>query len=193
MHYASRQSNRPTTHNLKKLSKKDNPVAGGIIVLLVIVVLIGSFFFLRKGSKSDVEIKKGSVYTTQKDSIGVGEKLNVPIMIDTNGQTINAAEVYLNYDPKVVKVEDVTKDGSFFRIWIDKQPAYDNKKGELSLAGGLPNPGFSGKGQAGTVVLTLLQKQDTKLEFTTKTRILLNDGKATYVPLTLEPIEIKAK
>ncbi len=121
---------------------------------------------------------------------GSNHQLSVPIMIDTAGQTINAAEVYLTFDPKLVQVTQVSKDGSLFKLWIANQPTYSNEKGEISFAGGVPTPGFKGKGQIGSVTLQSKQAVTTKLAFRSKTQALLNDGKGTAIDLTLEPIKV---
>lgn len=120
----------------------------------------------------------------------VGQSVTIPIYIDTGSDTINAAEVYLTFDPSVIAVDSVAKDPSFFQLWITDQPAYSNETGTLSFAGGLPSPGFKGRGQVGSVTLHFLKHQAASLTFESKTRILKNDGQGTAVPLIVRPIII---
>ena len=122
--------------------------------------------------------------------IGANQVITVPIFMDTQDYTINAAEVYLRYDPSKLQIDSVAKEDSIFQIWITDQPKYSNESGELSFAGGLPNPGFKGRGQIGTVTLRKLSPGATNIMFEDKTRILLNDGKGTAIPLFLSPITI---
>lgn len=137
---------------------------------------------------------KASVYIPkQKTSVAPNQELEIPIFIDTKGDTINAAEVYIDFNPVDMEVVDVTRDGSFFKIWLTNMPKFSNEVGEIHFAGGLPKPGYKGIGQVGTVKMKLLRKQDAELVFNEKTRILKNDGNGTFVPLRLEPVMIRAK
>lgn len=161
-----------------------------IIILIIVLVLCGSaFFFLR----SRGEERKATVTLQVKEKLEVGKQVTVPLFIDTLQDTMNAAEVYITFNPAQIKVDSVSRDGSIFKIWIKDQPSFSNEKGEINFAGGLPKPGFKGVGQIGTVTLTLLQKTSAQLTFTEKTRILKNDGLGTFVPLRLDPVTIQAK
>lgn len=137
--------------------------------------------------------KKATIAAEMPLSIKVNQKMKLPIFIDTAGLTINAAEVYLKYDPTALKVETVSKENSFFQLWITGEPKFSNDNGEISFAGGLPKPGFQGRGQVGEVVITPLKNGVQTLSFDQKSRILLNDGVGTESPLRLEPIKIKVK
>lgn len=174
----------------KIMAKKKYIIALGIIALLI-VVIVGLIFLIPKDKI--VPANKALISLPVPAKINAGQKITVPIIIDTKGDNINAAEVYINFDPRLIRVDEITKDGSFFKIWIGDEPKYSNEKGEISFAGGLPKPGFTGKGQIGTITVTALKNQDAQLVFTPKTRILKNDGNATYVPLTIDPVNIKVQ
>jgi hypothetical protein len=156
--------------------------------ILILLLCIGSYVFIYKS-----EPRLATVNIPKQQPVAVGQKVTIPILIDTVEDTMNAAEVYITFDPEVMKVEEVTRDGSIFKIWITDMPSFSNEEGKINFAGGLPKPGFKGTGQIGTVTLTLLQKQDAVLTFTEKTRILKNDGQGTFVPLRLNPVTIQAK
>lgn len=121
-----------------------------------------------------------------------GQTVKVPIFINTAGQNINAAEVYMTFDPSQFEVVSVDKDGSFFQLWIKDQPAFSNQRGEASFAGGLPYPGFTGRGQVGTVTIRpKLSQLNTQFSFTSRTQVLLNDGKGTKIPLKTPTIPVE--
>lgn len=122
-----------------------------------------------------------------------GQIVQFDININSHGKNINAAEVYLKFNPKYIKVLSVDKSGSFFELWIPGEPQYSNKTGTASFVGGLPNPGLTGKGKIGTVKAKLLKKGDTQITFTNESQMLLNDGHGTAVPLRLLPIRITIK
>jgi hypothetical protein len=157
-----------------------------IIVFAAIIVGagIGAMIFYNKAPKT------ARITAEVPSGISVSQSIDLPIFIDTRDYTINAAEVYLTYDPQLVTVESVSKDNSFFQLWITDEPKFSNEKGQLSFAGGLPTPGFKGRGQIGTVTLKLLKPGHTNLTFDPKTRVLLNDGQGTAVPLYVAPISL---
>lgn len=123
----------------------------------------------------------------------VGQTVTIDINIDTRTRNINAAEVYLRYDPKMIKVISAEKEGSFFQLWIPDEPKFSQKSGTISFAGGLPTPGLTGKGKIGSVKAKLIKRGETKIYFLQKSRMLLNDGKGTSTPLLMNPISVTIK
>ncbi|HUC20751.1 MAG TPA: cohesin domain-containing protein, partial [Candidatus Polarisedimenticolaceae bacterium] len=159
-----------------------------IIGLLFLVALVGAVIFvLNPPKKPTPKATIGSPATQEQGN----HQLKVPIEIDTGGRTINAAEIKLTFDPRVIEVVSVSKEKSFFKIWITNQPSFSNAKGTISFAGGIFTPGFSGKGQVGAVTLKSKRALTSELKFGSGTQVLLNDGKGTAVPLELSPIKIK--
>jgi len=169
----------------EKERKKYFTLKGALLVAVVVIVVAGMYYYHLP--------KKATITTSQKQPLQTGQQLQVPIVLDTQGYTINAAEVYLHFDPSVVRIDSVSKEPSFFQLWITDQPKFSNQTGDFSFAGGLPSPGFTGKGTIGTVTITLLHPGAAQFAFLPTTRVLLNDGKGTAVPLKLSPIMIHGK
>lgn len=120
----------------------------------------------------------------------VGQALKLPIMVKTGPAAINAAEVQLTFDTTKVRIESVSTEGSMLRFWVPGQPTFSNEKGTVSFIGGLPNPGFTGEGKIGSVVVTPLSAGQQTISFKTTTQALLNDGFGTAVPLITKPITL---
>jgi hypothetical protein len=156
--------------------------------LLLAVVAVGGYWLFRpvKGTKEASIVVSNPIPKS-------GHRLTLPIVISTAGQTINAAQIFLKFDPKAVQVESIDKEGSFFTVWVKDQPAYSNTTGDISFAGGIFNPGFRGEQVVGNVTLVAKQPLKTKLSFLPNTSVLLNDGKGTAIPLQLKPIEVNIK
>lgn len=167
-----------TGQSPRRLSRQNRWWLGA---MLVIAVIFGLYYNNQPGV---------ATITIPKSKVSVGETITIPITIDTAGHTINAAEAYLTFNPAAVQIVSVNKEPSFFQLWIKDQPVYNNERGEISFAGGLPTPGFKGKGSIGSISLKLLTDKSAQLVFTPKTRILLNDGEGTAVPLRLRPLTI---
>ena len=152
-----------------------------IIAVLAILVIAGIIFLVF--SKLNFA-RKAEISADLPKLIKVNQAITLPIIIDTTGETINAAEIYLKFDSQAIKVESVSKDNSFFELWITDEPKFSNEKGEISFAGGLPTPGFKGKGEIGQIIFIPKKSGWTEISFDSKTRALLNDGKGTAIPLS---------
>ncbi len=168
---------------MKKPSLSAKIIRSISILVIALVVVFISAFLEKNSAHISAEIKQ---------PVKIGEKIQVPIFIATGNNTINAAEIYLNFDPNKLQIIEVSKNNSFFQLWIKDEPKFSNEKGEISFAGGLPQPGFKGKGQVGEITLVIQQSGRNEISFDSKTRILLNDGKGTALPLDLKPIKINS-
>lgn len=134
-----------------------------------------------------------SVYGEVEAVLSQNKAVELPVLIDTKNYTINAAEVYLLFDPDEIQVKNVSKKGSFFKLWIKGEPKFSNKTGSISFAGGLPTPGFRGKGQVGSVTIIPQRPGASLISFSQKTRILLNNGRGSEISLIRSPIKFKVQ
>lgn len=121
----------------------------------------------------------------------VGQTLDVPLRISTD-VPMNAAEFYFTFPQDLLEVTAIDQGGSFFALWIKDQPAFDNETGKLSLAGGLPKPGFVGKdGLVATVRFKTLRAGSGSITLDTATsRILANDGLGSKIEAAFAPISL---
>jgi hypothetical protein len=154
-----------------------------LLGLLVAAALAGAGWYWQKPSQPPM-----ASISLPKTELRAGDKQTLPIEIDTAGQAINAAEVYIKFNPQLIQVESVSTDGSVFSIQIKDQPAFSNERGEISFAGGLPTPGFAGRGKIGSVTLAGKVPGQARLIFDQRTQMLLNDGLGTAVSLRLDPV-----
>ena len=75
-------------------------------------------------------------------TFGTGKTFNVELKINTFGESINAAQGKLQFDPKVLEVKSISKEGSIFNFWL-QEPAFSNETGTIEFIGGTPS-GVSG-------------------------------------------------
>ncbi len=93
---------------------------------------------------------------------------------------INAVQADIGFDAERLEVVDISTEGSFATVFIQKE--IDNKIGYARLAGGLPNPGFSGKtGIFGTVFFRGKNPGLAKVEFLPSSLVLANNGRGSNV------------
>ena len=159
------------------------------LILSVIVVGLAILLIYRYGKPT----RKGEIIVDILRRVTIGQEVTAPIYIDTHGAVINAAEVHLEFDPQALQVKSVSKEGSFFTLWITDYPKFSNDNGTISFTGGLPTPGFKGKGKVGSFTFVINKSGLTPLTFLSTTRVLLNDGHGTALPLKLSPIKIQGQ
>jgi hypothetical protein len=127
-------------------------------------------------------------------SIKQAETFEVPLKISTN-VPMNAAEFYFSFPAELVEITEISQTDSIYSLWIKDQPAFNNALGELSLAGGLPKPGFVGRnGLVATVKFKAKKRGDGVISLDqNESRILANDGLGTKIEATFEPVTLTVK
>lgn len=101
------------------------------------------------------------------------------VMVTTGGQSINAADGTISFNPKELSVVSVNRSGSIFNLWVT-EPTFSNSAGTINFSGGSPS-GFSGKtGSIMTVTFRATGAGTTRVNFKTAS-VLANDGRGTNI------------
>lgn len=116
--------------------------------------------------------------TPPSGSYAVGQTFTVGIQAQPGGANINSIESTLSYDPAVVSVTGVSKDGSAFSLWTT-EPAFSNANGTITFGGGSPTP-FSAASRILTVSFRAVTAGTAAVTFG-ETSILAADGRGTDV------------
>ena len=82
-------------------------------------------------------------FSSSSNSYTVGDIFTVNVLVNTEGQAINAAESTINFPIDFLEVISTNKSGAIFSLWVE-EPAFSNSAGTISFVGGLPTPGFNG-------------------------------------------------
>lgn len=108
-----------------------------------------------------------------------GGTFSVRIVVNTQGQPINAAEGEVAFDPDDLSVVSVSKAGSIFTLWT-REPEFSNTAGKIYFGGGSPS-GYTGS--AGTVMTVTFRAKHAGTTNVTYAvgSILAADGKGTNV------------
>lgn len=72
----------------------------------------------------------------------IGDTIDVSVRIDSQGQTVNAAQGTVQYPSSILQVVTVNHSNSVFNIWA-QEPTVNTSTGEISFLGGSTNS-FSG-------------------------------------------------
>ncbi len=111
-----------------------------------------------------------------------GKTFTASVVINTEGQSINAAEGTIKFNPGELSVVSVTK-GSLFNLWT-AEPTFSNSAGTISFSGGNPT-GY--KGSAGTVLTITFRATGSGSAKTSfgSGAVLAADGRGTNVLSTM--------
>ncbi|MFH1451001.1 MAG: hypothetical protein ABIF89_00100 [bacterium] len=110
---------------------------------------------------------------------GISEQFFVHLMVNADGLAVNASQGEIYFPADKLEVVSISKGGSIFSLWV-KEPTFSNTNGVISFGGGLPNPGFIGKGN----IISVLFRGKTVGDATVtlgKEKILANDSHGTDV------------
>lgn len=102
-------------------------------VVLLFLLFVGAFLHTYTAFAADVVLSPSTgSYTT-------GQTFTVTIQANPNGDSVNAVESTLSYDPSLLSVVSVSKTGSVFSLWTT-EPTFSNSAGTIEFGGGSPSP-----------------------------------------------------
>ena len=139
-------------------------------------VLLGIFALLI-GVCPAVAFAAALSFSPKTVSLREGETVSVALSVSSNA-VLNAVSGIVAFPPELLEAVSLPDTSSIVRFWVDK-PAFSNSNGEVSFAGIVPNPGFSGR--AGEILSVLFRAKKSgsgQLSYLAGT-ILANDGRAT--------------
>lgn len=101
--------------------------------LAITLFMVGLFSCALTAQAADVVISPST------GSYTPGQTFTVSVRVAPGGQSVNAVEATLKYDPAVLSVVNVSKTGSVFSLWTT-EPTFSNSAGTISFGGGSPSP-----------------------------------------------------
>ncbi len=122
-------------------------------------------------------------FSPRTGSFEEGSTFQVPIVLDTNGTSINGIEVRLNFDSDRLSIVQASTGQSIIGVWVEP-PAYDNTRGTASYVGVVPNGIVTDSGVIGTITFRAKATGRAVVTVRSDSNILLNDGLGS--PATLE-------
>ena len=114
----------------------------------------------------------------QKNTYTVGQIFPMNVTVTGIKKPINAAEVDLSFDPKILQVKSINSQNSFATIFVSK--TFNNKQGAIHIIAGIPNPGFNGSSaNIAEINFIGIASGVTDVSFLSQSAVLANDGKGT--------------
>lgn len=119
-------------------------------------------------------------------TVCTGGTFTLQLLLDTEGQAINAGQVDLALNPAIGQINSINTSGSIFKFFAEG-PSFDNGAGTIHMIGGLPTPGYQGgNGVVAELSLVANGTGDPNLRYSGSSDILLDDGLGTSAALSLE-------
>ncbi len=113
-----------------------------------------------------------------------GSTIEIPVFVNTEGRSINAVSLSVNFNPSKMILVNPSNSNSIIGIWVDP-PAYSNTKGTLGLSGVIPNGVTTGSGLITTMTFRAIAAGQATISISDMSRVLANDGEGTAVQLQL--------
>jgi len=111
--------------------------------------------------------------------VSVGNIVSIQVLVNTGGEVINNAETTVQYPPDLLEIISLDKT-SIFSLWV-QEPSYSNYTGQISLNGGVPNPGFQGTGGKILSITFRAKKTGTASVVFLDSAVRANDGLGTDI------------
>lgn len=128
-------------------------------------------------------LSRADVYISPRTGSFVeGSTFEVPILIDTKGNSINGIEISVSFDKDKLSIIKPSGGKSIVGVWIEP-PKYDNTKGKASYVGVVPGGITTESGLIGTITFKALRTGSAVVSVGSDSHVLLNDGLGTEVLL----------
>jgi hypothetical protein len=115
----------------------------------------------------------------------VGETFSVKLFLDTEGEEINALDISLSFPADRLQLVSPNTSVSLIDVWAS-QPKFNNRTGEISLRGGIPNGVETSGGLIGELTFRVRSTGQALLAYSSESQVFLNDGKATPAGLDFQ-------
>jgi hypothetical protein len=137
-------------------------------------LLIVAFFVFSAGYTHAADI----LMAPATGNYSVGQTFTVAVRVSPAGSSINAVEAGLKFNPAVLSVVSVSKEGSVFSLWTT-EPAFSNTAGTITFGGGSPAP-FTAQSNLLNVTFRTLAAGSGSLSVANAS-VLAADGRGTDV------------
>lgn len=141
-----------------------------LIVILESKLILGTTILPRQ--------KTASLEIPAQGQFPLGKVFPITIEVSNIKTAVNAVQTDISFDFEKLELIDISTEGSFANIFVNKE--INNEIGFASIAGGLPNPGFSDEsGIFATAFFRGISPGLATIEFLPTSMVLANDGKGS--------------
>ncbi|OGV92876.1 hypothetical protein A3B57_02745 [Microgenomates group bacterium RIFCSPLOWO2_01_FULL_47_10] len=121
----------------------------------------------------------GQFRITVPDKVHYNQPFKAVFSLDTNGRSVNAIGLIINYENDNLRVVTIDTTKSFCQFYPEKK--FNDSLGKVFLSCGSPSPGFSGESTVIEVEFMPVKIGQTSLLLDQNSKILLSDGKGSNI------------
>lgn len=154
------------------------------IFYILPLVLLFSCSFIVGLTNAQVLSRVELFFSPRTGSFTEGSTFQIPILINTNGKSINSIDVKIRFDQNKLSIVDPSSGVSIIGVWISP-PAYDNNTGIASYKGEIPNGIITDSGLVGMITFRAKSTGKTVVSVDPSSKITLNDGQETQMALDI--------
>jgi len=125
-------------------------------------------------------------FDTKTNSVTAGQQFQAGVVLNTNGEEINAVEGKIIFPSDLLKLKEIRDANSIISFWVDK-PKLESD-GQIAFSGIIPG-GYRGpKGLLLTLIFVSKKEGQGTIELQ-NAKTLLNDGNGTEAALSIAPYQ----
>lgn len=147
-----------------------------VILIWFSIALIFGFLIIPQAFAAELSIKAASP--------AENNELKVDILLDSNGEEINAIEATLVFPANILQLKNINDGDSVISLWI-RRPQIGTSSSAINFSGIIPG-GYSGKGKIFQVTFAIVGNGFADFALR-DARVLLNDGVGSAAKLILVP------
>ncbi len=164
-------------------------ILASFLFMPIIIIEAGLLTNWEFNLKSISPAQETSFIIPDKKFVSSTEYLYFDIEIRNLGKPINFIQADLKFPADLVEATEIKTDNSVATIFVQKE--FSNEEGTITIAGGLPNPGFSGeRGIFARIWFKPKRKGAGEIKFAETSKILKNDGFGTNLLYKFEAMPI---
>lgn len=120
-------------------------------------------------------------FSSESQRISQQEVFEVDIMVDSQGEYVNAIAAYFSYPEDMLEVIDIDTSESVMPFFVEK----NTSSGKVEIIGGKPTPGFAGINKVASVKFRVKVDSGTvTLSFVKGSVVLTNAGNQDILDLS---------
>ncbi len=123
-------------------------------------------------------------------TIARGETVPVQVVIDTEGESINAIEGVVTYPTDLVDIVEVRRGSSILSLWPEP-PTVDRARGSVRFVGGVPNGRIAHDAEVLTLLVAGQHSGSGQMSIdAAQSTVVLNDGAGTPTLVSGRPVTL---
>jgi len=152
-----------------------------LLAISFLVMLTASFLILQHTSIKNLihtgedKTNTGKLVIKAPETVAINEPFTVQVEIETNNTDVNAAGIYLRFEPAHLQLLSMDTASSFCQFYPEKR--YDQSLGTITLACGSPHPGVNGRSLMMKLEFMPVRLGNTVIATESKSQLLKSDGR----------------